>query len=144
MKVEFSLQQNQIKIKMEDGILSINMRRFLLIINCLLMSVGVCGGPLIMRLYFVEGGLRIWFNSWFHSQLYHQSSYISIDEKSKALKPSCIISHLKFLLHRLLLVLLRDLMLIFIREEGQNSPCQRLPFLSQLNLPSQRQGLTSQ
>ncbi|XP_049399412.1 purine permease 3-like [Solanum stenotomum] len=48
----------------EEANLSINMRRFLLIINCLLLSVGVCGGPLMMRLYFVEGGLRIWFNSW--------------------------------------------------------------------------------
>ncbi|XP_055810325.1 purine permease 3-like [Solanum dulcamara] len=48
----------------EKGILSINMKRFLLIINSLLLSVGTCGGPLMMRLYFVEGGLRIWFNSW--------------------------------------------------------------------------------
>ncbi|CAN4115187.1 unnamed protein product [Withania somnifera] len=28
------------------------------------MSVGVCGGPLMLRLYFVEGGSRIWLNSW--------------------------------------------------------------------------------
>ncbi|MCD9558637.1 hypothetical protein HAX54_016088 [Datura stramonium] len=48
----------------EKGNLSTNMRRILLLINCLLMSVGVCGGPLMMRLYFVEGGSRIWLSSW--------------------------------------------------------------------------------
>lgn len=48
----------------EKGNSSTNMRRILLIINCLIMSVGVCGGPLMMRLYFVEGGSRIWLNSW--------------------------------------------------------------------------------
>ncbi|XP_060173292.1 purine permease 3-like [Lycium barbarum] len=48
---------------MEDQGLSTNMRRFLLIINCLITAVGICGGPLMLRLYFVEGGSRIWFNS---------------------------------------------------------------------------------
>ncbi|MCD9560570.1 hypothetical protein HAX54_019286 [Datura stramonium] len=28
------------------------------------MSVGACGGPLMLRLYYVEGGSRIWLNSW--------------------------------------------------------------------------------
>ncbi|KAI3736561.1 hypothetical protein L2E82_26417 [Cichorium intybus] len=32
----------------------------LLIFNCILLSVGNCGGPLIMRLYFLHGGHRIW------------------------------------------------------------------------------------
>ncbi|KAK4354684.1 hypothetical protein RND71_026878 [Anisodus tanguticus] len=50
---------------MEDQLgLSSNMRRILLIINCLILSVGVCGGPLMMRLYYVEGGSRIWLSSW--------------------------------------------------------------------------------
>ncbi|KAJ8539495.1 hypothetical protein K7X08_013747 [Anisodus acutangulus] len=49
---------------MEDQALSRNMRIFLLIINTLVMAVGICGGPLIMRLYFVEGGSRIWLSSW--------------------------------------------------------------------------------
>ncbi|MCD7473229.1 hypothetical protein HAX54_014940 [Datura stramonium] len=48
----------------EKGKLSINMRRILLLINCLILAVGVCGGPLMMRLYFVEGGSRIWLSSW--------------------------------------------------------------------------------
>ncbi|KAM7260101.1 hypothetical protein ACFE04_015842 [Oxalis oulophora] len=36
----------------------------LLILNCLLLAVGTCGGPLLMRLYFLHGGNRIWFSSW--------------------------------------------------------------------------------
>ncbi|XP_073064417.1 purine permease 3-like [Primulina eburnea] len=40
------------------------MRRIFLIINCIILSVGNCGGPLIMRLYFIRGGKRIWFSSW--------------------------------------------------------------------------------
>ncbi|PHT32380.1 hypothetical protein CQW23_28717 [Capsicum baccatum] len=48
----------------EEGKLGTNMKRILLLINCLFVSVGVCGGPLMMRLYFVEGGARLWFNSW--------------------------------------------------------------------------------
>ncbi|MCD7473225.1 hypothetical protein HAX54_014936 [Datura stramonium] len=48
----------------EKRILSIHMRRILLLINCIILSVGVCGGPLMMRLYYVEGGSRIWLSSW--------------------------------------------------------------------------------
>ncbi|XP_023537731.1 purine permease 3-like [Cucurbita pepo subsp. pepo] len=40
------------------------MKRALLIFNCLLLAVGNCGGPLIMRLYFVHGGKRVWLSSW--------------------------------------------------------------------------------
>ncbi|KAL0371769.1 UNVERIFIED_CONTAM: Purine permease 3 [Sesamum calycinum] len=35
-----------------------------LIINCIILAIGNCGGPLIMRLYFIHGGKRIWFSSW--------------------------------------------------------------------------------
>ncbi|OIT07016.1 PREDICTED: purine permease 3-like [Nicotiana attenuata] len=49
---------------MEDKGLSTNMRRILLLINCLILAVGICGGPLMMRLYYVEGGSRIWLSSW--------------------------------------------------------------------------------
>ncbi|XP_060169973.1 purine permease 3-like [Lycium barbarum] len=52
---------------MEDQGLSTNMKRFLLIIYSLIMAVGICGGPLMLRLYFVEGGSRIWLNSWLQS-----------------------------------------------------------------------------
>ncbi|XP_016459420.1 purine permease 3-like [Nicotiana tabacum] len=49
---------------MEHQGLSIAMRRILLLINCIILAVGICGGPLMMRLYFVEGGSRVWFSSW--------------------------------------------------------------------------------
>ncbi|XP_002285719.1 purine permease 1-like [Vitis vinifera] len=44
--------------------LSSNMRKALLVLNCVILSIGNCGGPLVMRLYFVLGGERIWFSSW--------------------------------------------------------------------------------
>ncbi|KAE8690389.1 Purine permease 3 [Hibiscus syriacus] len=40
------------------------MRRALLLINCFVLSIGHCSGPLIMRLYFIHGGKRVWFSSW--------------------------------------------------------------------------------
>ncbi|XVF36636.1 hypothetical protein REPUB_Repub19eG0074000 [Reevesia pubescens] len=40
------------------------MRTTLLVINCILLSIGNCGGPLLMRLYFTHGGKRVWFSSW--------------------------------------------------------------------------------
>ncbi|XP_051116783.1 purine permease 3-like [Andrographis paniculata] len=38
-------------------------RKIFLILNCILLAVGNSGGPLIMRLYFVKGGARIWLSS---------------------------------------------------------------------------------
>ncbi|XP_022768395.1 purine permease 3-like [Durio zibethinus] len=40
------------------------MRKALLVINCIILSIGNCGGPLLMRLYFIHGGKRVWFSSW--------------------------------------------------------------------------------
>ncbi|CAN0877301.1 Purine permease 3 [Linum grandiflorum] len=40
------------------------MKRVLLIINCIILAIGNCGGPLIMRLYFLHGGKRVWLSSW--------------------------------------------------------------------------------
>ncbi|KAH8508689.1 hypothetical protein H0E87_010722 [Populus deltoides] len=40
------------------------MKKVLLIFNCLILSIGNCGGPLIMRLYFIHGGKRIWLSAW--------------------------------------------------------------------------------
>lgn len=40
------------------------MKRFLLVINIILLAIGNCAGPLVMRLYFLHGGKRIWFSSW--------------------------------------------------------------------------------
>jgi hypothetical protein len=40
------------------------MKKVLLILNCILLSIGNCSGPLIMRLYFIHGGKRVWLSSW--------------------------------------------------------------------------------
>ncbi|XP_022851126.1 purine permease 1-like [Olea europaea var. sylvestris] len=39
-------------------------KKTLLVLNCILLTVGNCGGPLIIRLYFIRGGKRIWLSSW--------------------------------------------------------------------------------
>ncbi|CAF2073537.1 BnaC01g23190D [Brassica napus] len=39
------------------------MKTGLVIINCIILAIGNCGGPLITRLYFRNGGKRIWFSS---------------------------------------------------------------------------------
>ncbi|KAJ9673943.1 hypothetical protein PVL29_023471 [Vitis rotundifolia] len=44
--------------------LSSNTRKALLVLSCVILSIGHCGGPLVMRQYFVRGGERIWFSSW--------------------------------------------------------------------------------
>ncbi|XP_076900688.1 purine permease 1-like isoform X2 [Bidens hawaiensis] len=35
----------------------------LLILSCILLAIGNCGGPLITRLYFIHGGNRVWLSS---------------------------------------------------------------------------------
>ncbi|KAL0385096.1 UNVERIFIED_CONTAM: Purine permease 3 [Sesamum radiatum] len=47
----------------EAGGRSPTWRKLLLLLNCLLLIVGNCGGPLILRLYFIKGGKRIWLSS---------------------------------------------------------------------------------
>ncbi|PRQ21317.1 putative purine permease, plant [Rosa chinensis] len=39
------------------------LKRLLLILSCVFLSIGNCGGPLIMRLYFIHGGKRVWLSS---------------------------------------------------------------------------------
>ncbi|KAL5558568.1 hypothetical protein UlMin_034779 [Ulmus minor] len=39
-------------------------RKALLILNCVLLFIGICVGPLIMRLYYIHGGKRVWLSSW--------------------------------------------------------------------------------
>ncbi|CAN7104089.1 unnamed protein product [Brassica rapa subsp. narinosa] len=39
------------------------MKTVLVIINCIILAIGNCGGPLMTRLYFRNGGKRIWFSS---------------------------------------------------------------------------------
>ncbi|KAI3760767.1 hypothetical protein L1987_51166 [Smallanthus sonchifolius] len=38
-------------------------KKTLLTLNCLLLTIGTCVGPLIMRLYFIHGGNRVWLSS---------------------------------------------------------------------------------
>ncbi|XP_030454396.2 purine permease 1-like [Syzygium oleosum] len=40
------------------------LKRLLLALNCAMLSLGTCGGPLLMRLYFIRGGARVWLSSW--------------------------------------------------------------------------------
>ncbi|CAH2034140.1 unnamed protein product [Thlaspi arvense] len=39
------------------------MKNGLVIINCIILTIGTCGGPLLTRLYYNNGGKRIWFMS---------------------------------------------------------------------------------
>lgn len=50
-------------MKMEAQV-SNSWRKTLLILNCLLLSVGTSAGPLVMRLYFIKGGKKVWLSSW--------------------------------------------------------------------------------
>ncbi|PSS31606.1 Purine permease [Actinidia chinensis var. chinensis] len=47
-----------------DPTVNKKMKRALLLLNAALLTVGNCGGPLIMRLYFLHGGNRVWLSSW--------------------------------------------------------------------------------
>ncbi|KAL3504808.1 hypothetical protein ACH5RR_034649 [Cinchona calisaya] len=47
----------------EDNMMSNTLRKTLLVLNCIILAIGNCGGPIIMRLYFVKGGNRIWLSS---------------------------------------------------------------------------------
>ncbi|KZV56099.1 purine permease 3-like [Dorcoceras hygrometricum] len=49
---------------MEYGVNTGAMKNLFLAINCVILAIGNCGGPLVMRLYFIRGGKRIWFTSW--------------------------------------------------------------------------------
>ncbi|XP_019156552.1 PREDICTED: purine permease 3-like [Ipomoea nil] len=43
---------------------SMRRRRLFLFLNCIMMFIGNGGGPLLIRLYFIRGGDRIWFSTW--------------------------------------------------------------------------------
>ncbi|KAJ8762541.1 hypothetical protein K2173_007980 [Erythroxylum novogranatense] len=38
-------------------------KRLLFLLNCILFTVGSCGGPLVLRVYYLHGGASIWLNS---------------------------------------------------------------------------------
>ncbi|XP_074263613.1 purine permease 3-like [Silene latifolia] len=49
---------------MESRDTSRNMKKFLLILNCVILATGISCGPLVMRLYYLHGGKSIWLSSW--------------------------------------------------------------------------------
>lgn len=49
---------------MEAKEMSANMKKFLLVINCVMLATGISAGPLVMRLYYLHGGKSIWLSSW--------------------------------------------------------------------------------
>nr|GMD96505.1 purine permease 3-like [Ipomoea batatas] len=58
---------SKLKLEMEAsevGKGSMRMRRLFLFLNGTMMCIGSCGGPLLLRLYFIRGGGRIWFSTW--------------------------------------------------------------------------------
>ncbi|OWM67743.1 hypothetical protein CDL15_Pgr019244 [Punica granatum] len=40
------------------------LKKILLVLSIIILSIGTTGGPLIMRLYFIHGGKRVWLSSW--------------------------------------------------------------------------------
>nr|GME20975.1 purine permease 3-like [Ipomoea batatas] len=50
-----------------EGKGSMSRRRIFLFLNCIMMCIGNGGGPLLIRLYFIRGGDRIWFTTWLNT-----------------------------------------------------------------------------
>ncbi|PNX81768.1 purine permease 3-like protein [Trifolium pratense] len=46
------------------------MKKLLLILNSVLLAIGTCGGPLVMRLYFIHGGKRVWLSSFLETSAF--------------------------------------------------------------------------
>nr|CAD1826305.1 unnamed protein product [Ananas comosus var. bracteatus] len=60
---ENNLHQQQQQQQQHVGITSSGLKRFLVVLNCVLMALGNTGGPLLLRLYFRSGGHRVWLSS---------------------------------------------------------------------------------
>ncbi|XP_021740300.1 purine permease 3-like isoform X2 [Chenopodium quinoa] len=50
-------------MEIESPTMSPKMKQYLLILNCIMLAIGISGGPLIMRLYYLHGGKSIWLSS---------------------------------------------------------------------------------
>ncbi|KAI3833825.1 hypothetical protein MKX03_002166 [Papaver bracteatum] len=48
----------------EDSKKKKKMKLVILIVNCILLSAGQIGGPLLLRVYYLHGGQRKWLSSW--------------------------------------------------------------------------------
>ncbi|CAI9112145.1 OLC1v1012538C1 [Oldenlandia corymbosa var. corymbosa] len=42
-------------------------KKIFLVLSCISVVIGACGGPLITRLYFLHGGGRVWLIGWLHT-----------------------------------------------------------------------------
>ncbi|XP_019156674.1 PREDICTED: purine permease 3-like [Ipomoea nil] len=59
---------SKLKLEMEVSEGKGNMRRRLfLLLNAIMMCIGGCAGALLLRLYFIRGGNRIWFSTWLNT-----------------------------------------------------------------------------
>lgn len=47
-----------------DNKMNVTTKKALLALNCIMLAIGNCGGPLVQRLYFIKGGKIIWISSW--------------------------------------------------------------------------------
>ncbi|KAK7410489.1 hypothetical protein VNO78_01308 [Psophocarpus tetragonolobus] len=60
---EREIRKKNCAAEMAEGVEVRSMKGVLLITNCLLLIMGTSGGPLVMRLYFIHGGHRVWLSS---------------------------------------------------------------------------------
>ncbi|CAL5329574.1 hypothetical protein CsSME_00009983 [Camellia sinensis var. sinensis] len=59
--METQITNNRLPYKEEN--MSKTMKKALLLLNCTLLALGGSGGPILLRLYFLKGGKRIWLSS---------------------------------------------------------------------------------
>nr|GMC75789.1 purine permease 3-like [Ipomoea batatas] len=54
-------------------------RRLFLFLNCIMMCIGGNGGgPLLLRLYFICGGDRIWFSTWIPTNIIFAAAALGV------------------------------------------------------------------
>ncbi|KAK9163413.1 hypothetical protein Syun_004315 [Stephania yunnanensis] len=64
MEVESQVSSSQNEVSKEEKKINSVLKLSLLVLNCLVLAIGNSGGPLVMRLYFIHGGSKIWLSSW--------------------------------------------------------------------------------
>ncbi|XP_065872236.1 purine permease 3-like [Euphorbia lathyris] len=57
------IEINDHQVSAEEKKISKTLNKFLLIANGVMLAIGNCGGPLILRLYFLKGGKSVWISS---------------------------------------------------------------------------------
>ncbi|KAL5705453.1 hypothetical protein ACHQM5_023753 [Ranunculus cassubicifolius] len=64
MEMESQVNSHQEVLNKQMTAKEVSLKRYLLLLNCLILSIGNTGGPLLLRLYFLRGGKRIWLSCW--------------------------------------------------------------------------------